>query len=240
METIAAAHGLDWQAINAGVGGVTLKNEIAILQETGLSTNPEAVIVGFYLNDFQESPGVYVPQLPSWLGKSKLLTHIIFRLALRRSGSTSLDNVFGLIEHDEIREEDLLRWGKEFEASVPVCQGDFMIAECAFNHLILWNLADWGGAFIPDVWEYLRPLFAELTRLSKQHCFELYVVAFPVRFQVEMPYVRDEPQRMLDLLPMLREAHRVTGAPLYYDHCHMTPHGYRLVAEQVYELLDSH
>lgn len=250
VEAIAAERGLDWQAINAGVGGVALKNEIAILQETGLSTKPEAVVVGFYLNDFQESPGVYVPRLPSWLAQSELFTHIVFRLALLRSGSASLGNVFGLIEHDEIHKEDLIRWGKEFEASTPVGQGDFMTDEYAFNHMILWNFADWGGAFSPHVWEYLRPLFVELLRLSKEHRFELYVVAFPVRFQVQAPYLRDEPQRklteitadlgipMLDLLPMLREAYQTAGPPLYYDHCHMTPHGYRLVAERVCELLD--
>ncbi len=249
VEVMARRAGESWETINAGVGGVSLKNEIAILEETGLDLEPDVVVVGFYLNDFQESPGVFIPRLPPSLAWSRLATHILLRLALLWADDRNPGEVFGLVQHEDIGTEDLIEWGEEFASGVPVGRGDFREVQYAFNHLVLYNFADWGGAWSPHVWERMRPLFAELGRLSKEHEFALRIVAFPVRYQVEAPYLRREPQEqlqriagefgipLLDLLPVLRAAYGGSDGALYYDHCHLTPGGYRVVAAEVLQFL---
>ena len=44
VESLAAAAGRKWETINAGVSGISLKNELAILQETGLALEPNIVL----------------------------------------------------------------------------------------------------------------------------------------------------------------------------------------------------
>ena len=60
VETLARADGLSWETINAGVDGLGTNGELAVLSETGLSVSPDVVVLGFYHNDFLESPGIYL------------------------------------------------------------------------------------------------------------------------------------------------------------------------------------
>ena len=48
VETLARAQGKDWETVNAGVGAVSLKTELAIQLETGLALNPDVVVLGWY------------------------------------------------------------------------------------------------------------------------------------------------------------------------------------------------
>ena len=57
--------GLNWETVNAGVAGTSVNNPLYILMETGSSITPDVVVVGFYLNDFLDSYGVYIEQAPS-------------------------------------------------------------------------------------------------------------------------------------------------------------------------------
>jgi hypothetical protein len=68
--TLGAQMGRSWNTINTGVGTIGLANELAILKETGLSVHPDVVVLDFYLNDFQESPGVFMVQPPALLSWS--------------------------------------------------------------------------------------------------------------------------------------------------------------------------
>ena len=58
VETLARADGLSWETINAGVDGLGTNGELAVLSETGLSVSPDVVVLGFYHNEFLESPGI--------------------------------------------------------------------------------------------------------------------------------------------------------------------------------------
>jgi hypothetical protein len=60
------------ETINSAVGAINMANELAILEETGLSPDPDVVVLCFYLNDFQASFGFKVGRLPSWLNGSSL------------------------------------------------------------------------------------------------------------------------------------------------------------------------
>ena len=72
VEVLARRDGKPWETVNASVSGLGTNGEIAVFPETGLSTQPDVVILGFYLNDFLESPGIYLTVLPGLLDRSWL------------------------------------------------------------------------------------------------------------------------------------------------------------------------
>ena len=243
VEETAAAAGRNWETVNAGVGGISLKNELSILFETGLLTRPDAVVVGFYLNDFQESPGVYIRRLPPLLEKSRLLYHAA-RLANLYQPEAGVPQ--------QTRERiDVEEWRKAFAAELEARESG-SAEKSQLLREALDSFQDWGGAWSPRMWEHVRPLFEELKRLSAERGFALLVAMFPVRQQVEAEEVHDYPQRRmaglaaeldlpwLDLLPALRAAQRRSREPIFYDHCHHTPHGNRLIAAAVHEFLAVH
>lgn len=241
VETQAREAGSDWETINAGVGAISLENELAILTETGLMLEPDVVVVGFYLNDFIESQGVYVMRLPALLGESRLLQYLAHLFPSERFAPSS-------IRRSE-RAADLERWLADFDREWPSRKGDFRNDRSAFNELIRRNFIDWGGAWSEHAWERMSPLFAEFERLSRLHEFRLYLVVFPVVQQVTADYLYDYPQRrlnavgqslgieVLDLLPVLRREHRSSGERLFYDGCHHTPAGAAVVADALHGFL---
>ena len=260
VETMGRGHGRDWEAINAGVSGISLKNELAILVETGLALAPDVVIVGFYLNDFQESPGVFISNLP-WLVRSSRILYYLFRGAYRaQPDSLALDpaNLHQTKSGEDyhvalpklyrrlIRKEEKMvaRWKDAFVANLRA-RGE----TAAFYADVTESFDDWGGAWSAHMWTHVKPLFAELKRLSDDFGFRPVVLAFPVRQQVEADTLFNYPQQRLsqlsreldmpylDLLPVLRAEHRRGRGQLFYDHCHHTPEGNAVIAETVYRFL---
>jgi hypothetical protein len=245
--------GLGWETINAGVNGLGTNGELAVLSETGLSVSPDVVVLGFYLNDFLESPGIYLTRLPGPLERSVLahqLTNVASRLLyLSPSERDELDSPPMLKPPDEI-----YAWQDEFHRRSTVLPTDRPpdAAAAALQEEVLRHFEDWGGAFSPHVWGKLEGLIAEFARLSREHRFRFRVVAFPVRHQVEATPLFDYPQRrlreitraldipLLDLLPRLRDEHarsKTTDSPMFFDQCHLTPRGSRIVARSMYEFL---
>jgi len=258
---LARADQRNWDVVNAGVGGISLKNELSILVETGLSTEPDIVVLGFYLNDFQESPGVYIQNwtLP-FFKDSRLLYHALkvanlFRVAEEPKPEISEirevdgQRVATVKDYRKIYEDQKIRvagWQKAFEEDVDI-SGHIAKVDPLLYEGIIANFADWGGAWSPEMWEYISPLLAEFKRLSVEHEFQPLLLCFPVRAQVEADRLFDYPQRrlsqladeldipMFDLLPVLRD--RRGGEALFYDHCHHTPVGNGLIAEAVYRFM---
>jgi hypothetical protein len=72
VETRSWGTPLPLETINASKGGISMSDELAILEETGLSTQPDIVVLAFYLNDLRESYGFQVGRLPGWLDRSYL------------------------------------------------------------------------------------------------------------------------------------------------------------------------
>lgn len=247
-ETLARNEGLKWETINTGISGISLKNQVAILNETGLGTDPDVVVLGFYLNDFQASPGVTTPRLPGLLNHSWLAHHLAKLSPDYRNPVRKVP-----LKDDEWRvrfTEDLQHWSKQFQARAQKDQHH--PARAAHNQAIAENFWDWGGAWSPQVWRSMEPYFMELKRLSDKHGFQLLFMIFPVRQQVEAGFLDTFPQDqfkmlasklgvpVLDFLPLLRDAHRRSEKALFYDHCHHTPHGNRLLAEKILEYLKRH
>jgi lysophospholipase L1-like esterase len=253
VEDLARADGARWETINAGVNGLGTNGELAMLNETGLTLSPDVVVLGFYLNDFLESPGIYLTRLPGLLDRS-LLAHQLVNLASRYlflspSEREALDSPPMLKPPDEIP-----AWQDEFRTNSTVLPRNQPAdkAVTTFNEEVLRNFEDWGGAFSPHVWGRLEGLLTDFARLAREHRFRFVIVAFPVRHQVESAPLFDYPQRrlreishtlevpLLDLLPLFRaeyEKNKTAGRPMFFDQCHLTPYGSEIVAPAVYEFL---
>ena len=238
------------ETINAGVFAIGLANELAILVETGLSTNPDVVVLGWYLNDAQPSPGIDLIKVPERLSWSWLAQYAYQGVSVLRS-KAMVEN-YGQYDYD-----DWQIWGERTKQKFPP-EGDGPPQDSigGYNRVLNNLFFDWGSAYSDDVWNFMKPYFVELKRLSEVHGFELYIVAFPVADQVYADFDTSYPQRklqalaaelgvpVLDLLPKLREAFLdfvKSGRPqtkeLFYDWCHHTPHGNELIANWVHEFV---
>lgn len=250
IEQQARAQGRHWETINSGVGAISLKTELAILEESGLALQPDVVVLDFYLNDFQESKGVTILRLPTVLQHSWFLYHL----------DNWLSHLAGSKAPGESAAVNLPQWQQQFEQQTQFANGPFNANPQAFNSMVRDNFADYGAAWSPQAWNYMRPLFAELKRLSLEHHFQLVIVGFPIYQQVYSEFATDYPQQqlqrvgaelgipVLDLLPPLRaEAVRLRDPSIYhaqqpvqdlfYDQCHHTAVGSHFIAGQMYNFL---
>jgi hypothetical protein len=147
-------------------------------------------------------------------------------------------------------DERLAVWKADVSTTLPAGDGDYRTSPAAFNSLVLRDFSDWGSAWSDGVWrEVLEPLLWELKRVTERHRIKLFIVCFPVKYQVDAEFATDFPQRtlqkltdrmrvpMYDLLPALRAAARASSDPLFYDHCHYTPQGSAVVARAVWTFL---
>lgn len=266
VESRARAEGLSWETVNTGVDGISLKTELAILLESGLSVEPDVVVLDFYLNDFQESLGVYLHEPAGLLRYSRLLQHVLGPLVGTlpdMEGATRADPAAKVYDGEAIRLSQpevymqLLRdsqaridgWRQELESTLD--DGDPDGEKRAFYKEVFAHFEDWGGAFSPRAWEYMHPLFERLATECRGAGVGLVVVCFPVAPQVTASDIDDVPQRhlraicrqldlpFLDLLPAFRAAH-ADGVELFHDVCHHTPRGSDVVAEQLFAFLRAH
>jgi len=237
VETLARGKGLDWETVNAGVGSISLKTELAILLETGLSVQPDVVVLGWYLNDFQDSPGVEVHS-PGFLARHSRLAFALSRLGKPDPGVGVLQVPWK-------------KWWAEWT------QDDLpgLVAgnpeRAAFYQEVGTAFYDWGGAWSPHAWEEMRPLLAEFVRVSRRAGALPVWLAFPARPQVEAAFDASLPQQrlaevadeldvpLLDLLPLLREVDGRTEAPLFYDQCHHTSEASRALAQAIFTWLET-
>jgi lysophospholipase L1-like esterase len=252
VENLARQQGEDWETINSAVGGSGMNAELAILTETGLSLQPDLVVLNFYLNDFQESPGIYLTTLPGILNRSRLAHKLVkvyrANLFLSQSGDFSTNHPM----HNT--PEDFPAWQEEYKKHSTVIPENQQPDQATldFNEAVIANFTDWGGTFIPQVWIKMEALLEEMARLAKRHKFQLVIVAFPVSFQVEAPHLFDYPQQRLsriarslktpylDLLPIFRRDYEINkkgGERLFYDNCHLTVRGHRVTAQAIYQFL---
>lgn len=237
-----SAEGEPLETINAGVNLIGLQEELAILVETGLRTEPDVVVLDMYLNDVFPSPGVRVADVPPLLGHSWFVRDV-FSLAVRLHPAPPQGRDFARMQ------QQWDAWSREIAARFPPGDGEVTRDPGAFNRLIALSVADWGSAWADGAWAQMAPVLAELRRQADAHGFALYIVLFPVVHQVEANFVQDFPQQklagiartlnvpVLDLLPLFRTAHRQAREPIFYDRCHPTPYGNRLVARWILDFL---
>jgi lysophospholipase L1-like esterase len=236
------------QVINAGVGAIDLQNELAILMETGLSVEPDVVLVGLYLNDAYHSPVLEVRKLPSMISWSHFVRLASWRLDVLR-------DQYVYEESDPWDKETTERAGKEYLAEFSLVKDDphkthnWRKSQEAFHRMIARRIRDWGYAWTDDYWRKVMPTLEIMKQVSRDEGFRLAVFLFPVRLQVQSEFLMDKPQRNFelhmkelgvahfDLLPTLREKFLRDGENLFYDHCHYRPEGYEYVASAVAQFL---
>ena len=85
---LVARTGQRWEVLNAGVEGYNTEAELAFLTTRGLALRPEAVVVGFNLNDFDRAPvlgplGVLTSDQTARLSSRSLANRSEFYLLLR-------------------------------------------------------------------------------------------------------------------------------------------------------------
>jgi hypothetical protein len=250
VETLSEATPRPLELVNAGVWAIGIADEVGILLETGLRTEPDVVLLAWYLNDVQPSPGLRMLRVPEGLGWSWLARHAFRGISVVRTR-------FAELPDSAIPDPLLQSWKKRTAERFPPEPPASNRTPGNFNQLVHELFFDWGSAWSDDAWDRMRPYFVELRRQADLHGFELLVVGFPVFDQVDADFVHDYPQQqlqrvaselgipVLDLLPNLREAHRAwkaAGAPqaerLFYDWCHHTPRGNALIADWVHAFLD--
>lgn len=229
------------ETINTAVAGIGLENELAILRETGLGTEPDAVVLGFFLNDVEPSPGVRILQPPWFLEWSWFARHLGRVLPFLLKAET-----FRLYSWQTGP------WRRELRSQYPPGNGDPEEDPAAFNAAILEAYNDWGSAWTDSAWRRIEPLLMEFGREAALHRFTPLVVCFPVRLQVEARFVYDQPQRrlraiagrlgmpVLDLMPLLREAAPRAAGPIFADHCHYTTYGNEVLAPLVLDFIRAH
>lgn len=253
VEELAHRDGKAWETVNAGVNGLGTNGELAVLSESGLAVNPDVVVLGFYLNDFLESPGIFLTRLPGLLDRSALAHQlgavVSQHFFLSQSEREALDSPPMLKPPDEI-----YVWQEEFARASTIVAPDAASRRAAddLNALVLRFFEDWGGGFSPRVWPKLEGLLAEYARVARQHGIRPMIVAFPVRYQVEPTPLFDYPQQRLrdiarrlqvpylDMLPRLRAEYAKAGAagpPLFLDQCHLAARGNEVTAAAIYEFL---
>lgn len=225
------------RVINAGMGSADIRNELEVLKESGLQTQPDLILVGIYLNDGELSANVILPPLPG------ILRYSFFAGFLNRR----LQMAWYRWQHREDLAGAGRAWVTAFTAGRELAAGDWPRDRAAFDYLIVQNVRDWGAAWDPATWHEIEANLRQMQVVAAQAGATLATILFPVRYQVEAEYAYDVPQQYyvamaerlgvphLDLLPYLRIKWHADDAEevLYYDQCHYTPAGYAVLGRYV-------
>lgn len=236
VEARARADGRPLEFLNGGVSAVGLQNELAMLTELGPHLNLDVVVLGFYLNDFQNSSGMRIWSLPKSL----------FGSQLARLVASRIPGVLQRNDEEAVSDTEVFAWLDAVEERYP---SNTPGPEQAFNREIQRYFTDWGSSYSDAVWLRLDPLLRQLADLCEQHDWQLLWVVFPCSYQVTNESLRDEPQRKLAAIaadlgiplfdPLVRlRALEWSEEGLFLDQCHHTARGSHQIADWLYEWLD--
>lgn len=216
------------EVINAGVGDIGIKEEVDILEEKGLSTDPNVVVLAFYLND-SRPPFGFPGEIENrgWLRRHSVLFETLYRN-------------WQLERYLQRTTVDRNKWVETMTSSNwSHSRDDFLKLVNAANY-------DWGAAWNPQSWEEIGKNLDRLKKLSIEKKFKAVVIAFPVVFQIYSDYLENTPQLkikslstekgfyFLDLLPVLREK---KDDDFYFDHAHPKKFANDVIGKTIAEYL---
>lgn len=235
-----ASDGIDHlEVINAGLPGASTADEFHHYLEIRDAVQPDLVLVGMYLNDAQNSNQFYARSLPRPWSSSRFLAWVASRFERLR---------LKLME-DVVPPELDPDWGERFRAGRDLRSGYMFRDPAAFDFEIYNARNDFGLAWNPQAWRALRPIVRVWSLAAAERGERFTMCLLPVHLQILGTVPDDRPQRefsamchdldlpCLDLRPPLREAWQRDRRTLYYDHCHMTPEGNRVVAGAIADWL---
>jgi hypothetical protein len=234
------------QTMNAGVGSVGIEELYNILRETGHLVEPDIVVLNLYLNDMQASPALHLIPVPKALSWSRA-AQLYYQKKSVEQYETGVDSTGGWIP-PEVEAGWKAATALEFPPAAG--PGDWAKDWGAYNFMMQEWFGDWGSSYSVDGRGRILSFAQKIIDLSHTLGARPMVVIHPTRFQVEAEFNPNQPQiayieyfnnagvPVLDLLPVLRERHQADpGGRLFYDHCHHTPEGSVLVANQIYPFI---
>ncbi len=216
--------------------------------ETGLSVEPDVVLVGLFLNDAYHSPVLDVKRLPAFLSWSHFVRLMSWRLDVLR-------NEYVYEDDNDQKEEVIERERERFVAKYSLPdryakrRDDWRSDRNAIYQRVASSLGDWGYAWTEGYWERVVPILELMKEVGRDHDFEVAVLFFPIRMQVQSEHLADEPQRSfarhmkelrlphLDILPILREKYERDQEDVFYDHAHYRFEGHETFADDVAQFL---
>jgi hypothetical protein len=218
------------EVINAGVPGLSLSDEAALLAEWADVLQPDVVLVGFYLNDFQTSP--FRGDRLAWMGPSA-----ISAINFGRSRSLLFSSAVGIYLRSPDGWEENENWINLLR------ERRWVDDRQAFLELIGGAGADFEAAWREDEWAAAEDQLVRMWSVCDAIGARMAIVLFPVAIQVESSVADDFPQQKMKALASRRgfsEIDILSGLPkgakgrrLFYDHCHYTPEGAAYVAAQI-------
>lgn len=247
VESLSAGRTEPLETVNAGIGGESLQTYLYVLEETGLSIEPDLVVVGLYLNDFQSSRSIKLFHPPEFL-RGSWAANYLFHVFSKKYAKLTRERNQWQENLPVIPESELQEWSHRIACCFSEMEGDREDSS-DFRKLVSENIMDWGGAWSEGAWDRMAKTLAEMKVSLDRAGVPMVVVLFPVSHQVETQRMFDFPQRkaaviaqqvgvpMLDMLPLLREAKSRSPERFFYDQCHYTPHASRVIAEHILAFL---
>ena len=226
--------------INAGLPGAGASDELYHYLEICDAVDADLILVGMYLNDSQSGGRFYARSLPEPYASSRFLSWLVNRIEVLRISLWS----------DEIIPEIDPGWREDFRGDRKLKTGDMWNDRDAFDYEIYNASMDFGVAWNPQSWAILERVIRTLALAARQREQIIAAFLFPVHIQVKGTVENFGPQRSFaamcesidlpcfDLVQALRVDWQANDAELYFDHCHLTPHGNTVVAAALVEWLD--
>ena len=246
---LAPAGGIRYEAVNAGVSDVGLFEEERTLRDAGLKTHPDLVVLAWYLNDARppvgfpdevvfRNPVIRWIERQGWLRKS-YLTGFVYERVRQAVVARQLH----LMDAQNRR----FAWISDYMA------GRWGRDPGSFTEMVGKARYDWGDAWDERSLAWMAGKIIGLKDLTERHGARFAVLMMPVHAQVyaafDSPLIA-QPQRTLgerlrqagipylDLLSRLRPYVRAHPAEkVFYDQCHYTPDGNKVVADALIDFL---
>ena len=202
LEQIFKEKGEEVEVLNFGVTGYETEQEVELFKETGLNFKPDAVIVGYCLNDSMQASGellhlhdlkhtvktqhhrLYKRALSYLYRYSRLMAFLDRRFQIQRRykffRSYEEEPVYGYIEtRNKINQDKDDSPYRLLKAKILQDARRLQIPDQTVSDLMRTIGMD-GSDFFASRWNISKKSFQELKDLSQQHSFRAIVVIFPI------------------------------------------------------------
>ena len=128
--------------------------------------------------------------------------------------------------------------------------GDMLHTRDGFDFEVYNAYMDFGLGWNPKAWEQIEQILGSLATAVQGKGSKLAVALFPVHIQVLGTVIDTRPQEnaramcarlgipFLDTVPVLRADAAGNNGTLYFDHCHYTAHGFKVLATETVRWLE--
>ncbi len=230
-----------FEVYNAGVEGAGLTDEILTLNKTVLPLKPAIVVLCWYLNDNRPPQGFpgelgFVNPILSWADRTEWIRSSYLVLWI-------VERVIRLKPH-WLQRVAHKQWVQVLSSH------SWMNGLGPFKIMRELAAFEWGDAWIEDSMQNMQRQILVAKENSEKAGARFVIVAFPVAAQVQANIddaFISQPQRaladfckkcripFLDMLPLLRARKK---EPIFFDHCHFSPKGHKLVADAILDFLE--